>query len=125
MKRVRKKIVLLLVVVIVLAFASLTASAGSTSYTLSGDYQTVFSTGGGLNRNITLECRNINIFHHNDVRMLDEHGDVIWESYGAVGYNGIRTFWCGSDVYVMQARVGAMNILGMVTPYRADCTVSW
>lgn len=98
------------------------------NYAINGTYTTVASmstSGNGFNRNVTLECSNINVFHHNDVRMLDKYDNVIWEEYGAVGYNGTRTFWCGSNVYKIQVRVALQNILGAVTPLNGNCIVSW
>lgn len=95
------------------------------SYTLYGSYTTVATSTTGFNRNIRISCNNINVFHHNDVRMLDRNGNVIWEEYGAVAYNGSRRFWCGSNVYQVQVRVALQNVLGAATPLRAECTVSW
>jgi hypothetical protein len=121
----KKIIPLLLVLVFALALTSVAAFAGSTSYTVHNAYVTMYSPGGGINRNVTLSFNNSHFAHHNDVRMLGQNGNVIWEEYGAVGYNGTREFWCGSDVYAIQTRVALANVLGIVTPLNAECNVSW
>ena len=38
-----------------------------------------------------------------NIRMLDSSGNQIWVEYGAIPGLGSRTFWCGSDVYKIQA----------------------
>lgn len=39
-----------------------------------------------------------------DIRMLGKHGNVIWSEKEAVSGLGKRIFWCGSDVYTIQAK---------------------
>ena len=41
---------------------------------------------------------------HTDIRMLDKNGNVVWSECCAVDCNQIRTFYCGSNVYSIEAR---------------------
>ena len=102
MKKASKKIALLLIIVLVFSSISMVAFAGSTSYTVYDTYVTIFSVptnGAGTNKNIKTSFQNISVYHHNDIRMLDKNGNIVWKEYGAVDYNATRTFWCGSNVY--------------------------
>ena len=38
-----------------------------------------------------------------NIRMLGKSGNVIWSENEAVAGQGSRVFWCGSDIYTIQA----------------------
>ena len=50
-------------------------------------------------------------------------GNTVWEEFGAIDYSSSRQFWCGNNVYRLQARVGAVNILGDSPFKTAQCDV--
>ena len=73
-------------------------------------WRTIATSNSGFNCNIYIECLN-NTFLPNswtvsptDIRMLGKRGNVIWSESGAVAGLGNRTFWCGKDIYKIQAR---------------------
>lgn len=125
MKRSRKFLALVFSVVLLLAL-SMPALAAAKNVTISGgQYVEVLGGGACRNKNVTIECQNVVVLHHNDVRMRDINGNIVWEEYGAIGYNGSRTFWCGDNVYSIEVRIGAKNIVGDYIPKRGSCTVFW
>lgn len=73
-------------------------------------WKKVAESSPGFNCNVYIKCMNGSILPGTwmvaptDIRMLDQHGNVIWSESGAVAGQGDRTFWCGSDVYEIQAK---------------------
>lgn len=73
-------------------------------------WKTVAVASSGFNCNVYINCRNTAFLPNSwtvsptDIRMLGRNGNVVWEESGAVAGLGNRTFWCGSDVYTIQAR---------------------
>ena len=73
-------------------------------------WKTVAVASSGFNCNVYIECMNTAFLPDTwtvsptDIRMLGSNGNVVWEESGAVPGLGNRTFWCGSDVYTIQAK---------------------
>ena len=66
------------------------------------------SNGGGLNRNVTIDCYNTR-GQNNDVIMYGRNGQVVWQENSAITSGGGRTFWCGTDVYKVCIRQSSVN----------------
>lgn len=124
MKKRAGTIIAILAMLIFVLGMTVTAYALS-SYNLSGTYKDIWvaSGGTGINRSIWVDVDNTNNQHHTDIRMLDKNGNVVWEEYGAIDYSSRRLLWCGSNVYHLQARVGAKTILGELINKFAICAV--
>lgn len=127
MKTIKKSIVILFAICLFISpIFSITSFAGSVNnVTLGSSYVTVLGNGACSNKNVTIICYNTSSLHHNDVRMKDSSGNVVWEEYGAIDYSSQRTFYCGSNVYSIEVRIGAKNILGDLVPKTGSCNVTW
>lgn len=142
MKRMRSIGALMVVLALVLSLGSVSAfaatpaapdaeeatvetkSIAATNITLSGVYTVVADRSRTVfGDDIQIVCYNTNTLHHNDVRMKDANGNVIWEEYGAIDTNGSRIFYCGADVYTIEVRIGAKNIVGDMAPKVGSCNV--
>ncbi len=119
-KNLKKICSLFIVLALILSMGSISAFAAETNdevspaatvFELSGTYTVVASGSAATNRSVTIICYNKYSVHHNDVRMRDINGNVVWEEYGAIGCSGSRTFSCGSDVYYVEVRIAATNIV--------------
>ena len=110
-------------VVLMMLSLSVVAFAAGKAVAYGGEYTELLGSGNCANKTISVYCINTSTLHHNDVRMLDSSGNIVWEEYGAIDYSGSRSFWCGSNVYSIQIRVGAKNILGDLIPKFATCDV--
>lgn len=107
------------------------ASVSSRTYyleTLTDTYKRVWRPSGNntiapINGYITIRVTEPSRFTHTDIRMLDRNGNVIWEEFGAIPNNSVRTFYCGPNVYYVEARIGAINVLGL--PYRHGQSKTW
>lgn len=124
-KNAKRLIATLVLVVALIATVSITAFAVSYNVTLSGTYTEVVGSGQCSNRYVTITCYNTNSLQHQDVKMLDSSGNTLWEEYGAIDYSDTRTFWCGSNVYSIEVRIGGKNIIGDWMPKIGSCNVSW
>ena len=73
-------------------------------------WKTVATSTSGFNCNVYIKCMNTAFLPNSwtvsptDIRMLNKSGNVIWQESGAVAGLGERVFWCGSNVYTIQAR---------------------
>ena len=71
-------------------------------------WKTVATSTTGFDCNVYIKCMNTGMIgwqvSPTDIRMLDRNGNVVWSENGAVAGQGNRTFWCGSNVYKIQAR---------------------
>lgn len=87
---------------------------------LGNAYVNVYIAKNGINRNVTLVIVS-NSLRAVDVRMIGHDGSVIWEEAGAIPTRSPRqrTFWCGSDVRAIQARLSGSDI----HPDKANCEV--
>lgn len=66
-------------------------------------WTTIATSTTGFNCNIEILSRNAAI-STTHIRMLDKNGNVLWSENDAIACNDSRIFWCGSDVYTIQAR---------------------
>ncbi|MDO4611995.1 MAG: hypothetical protein Q4B29_00830 [Candidatus Saccharibacteria bacterium] len=119
MKNLKKICSLFVILALTLSMGNIPASAAApddeaspamTVFALNGEYTVVASGAAATNRSVTIICYNDASVHHNDVRMRDINGNVLWEEYGAIPHSGSRTFICGSDVYYVEVRIAATNI---------------
>lgn len=70
------------------------------------------SASNPINDNLHIQTQSLSNTH-TDIRFLNANGTVVWEECCAIDYNCERTFWCGSNVYVVEARShwgGPINI---------------
>lgn len=88
-------------------------------------WTTIAETSGssGFNCNFQVSCLNTSFVpgtfatvSPTDIRMLGKNGNVVWEESGAVAGLGSRVFWCGSDVYKIQARCQYGSGVIYITP---------
>ena len=86
-------------------------------------YSNLYLGYGPINSYLWVEAFNINKYHAIDVRMLDKNGNVLWEKHAAIGPGATERFWCGPDVYVVQGRTVATNILGNLRDRISYCNV--
>lgn len=70
---------------------------------VSTSWKTIATSTTGFNCDVFIECRNLDLAAL-DIRMLGKNGNVVWSESGAVGGQGNRIFWCGSDVYTIQVK---------------------
>lgn len=70
---------------------------------VSTSWKTIATSTTGFNHNVFIECRNPDLAPL-DIRMLGKNGNIVWSESGAVGAQSNRMFWCGSDVYTIQAK---------------------
>ena len=124
-KSIRTAFCLIAVLIVTLSFSSTAfAATMANNITLGPDYVIVVGNGNCSNKSVTITCYNNSTYHHNDVRMKDSNGNIVWEEYGAIDYSGQRTFYCGSNVYSIEVRVGAKNIIGdLLFPKVGSCNV--
>lgn len=124
-KSIRVILCIMMVLAAIMTFGA-TAFAATTvnNVTLGPDYVIVVGNGNCSNKSVTITCYNNSTYHHNDVRMKDSSGNIVWEEYGAIDYSGQRTFQCGGNVYSIEVRVGAKNIIGdLLFPKVGSCNV--
>lgn len=124
MKR-KTKTLLSIVLIAIMLFCTTGIAHAAGPYTLNSTYQDIWVATGntGINSHIWARVYNTSSLHHTDIRMLDANGNTVWEEFGAIDYSSSRQFWCGSNVYRLQARVGAVNILGDSPFKTAQCDV--
>lgn len=81
---------------------------GSDKVEFSTTYKTIAyvdtSRSTGLGAEIVILVPTNTSISDNDIIMLDRNGNRVWEEFGAIPYEGIRSFECGSDVYTVQIR---------------------
>lgn len=118
-----KLIVAIAIFVLFFSTSGIRTFAAANTIWYSGTYVDLLNPGSCANRNVSVYCYNTNSLQHNDIRMLDSSGNVVWEEYGAIDYSGSRTFWCGSNVYRIQIRVSGKNIVGDLMPKNGVCNV--
>ncbi len=58
---------------------------------------------GPINGYVKLSTKN-EWYTHLDVRFIGKNGNVIWSECNAIDIYGTRTFYCGSDVYSIEAK---------------------
>lgn len=141
-KKIKAALSLLLAFAMLMSVTSITAFATSTNddnaeltptsgistmaynVTLNGSYTVVASGAKVKGKSITIVCYNAYSNQHNDVRMKDAAGNVLWEEYGAIDYSSQRTFHCGNDVQSVEVRIGGKDIIGdLFTPKVGSCNV--
>lgn len=124
MKR-KTKTLLSIALIAIMLFCTTGIAHAAGPYTLTSTYQDIWVATGntGINSHIWVRVYNTSSLHHTDIRMLDANGNTVWEEFGAIDYSSSRQFWCGSNVYRLQARVGAVNILGDSPFKTAQCDV--
>ena len=118
-----KAFVSVVLAVLLLVALNTVVFAASKVVVYGGNYTELLGSGNCANKTVSVYCINNNTLQHNDVRMLDSLGNVVWEEYGAIDYSGSRSFWCGSNVYSIQIRVAGKNIIGDLMPKFATCDV--
>ena len=121
-KRAYRISTMLLAIVFMFSLMVIPAYA-ATIEKIDNTYATIYTKNSSKEYYVWVEVDNNSAYHHTDIRMLDENGQVVWEEYGAVDYSSARKFVCGSNVKEIHARVGAKNILGFGRPLVAFCTV--
>ena len=81
--------------------------------TISTSWTTIATSTTGFNRNVYIKSMNLGMdglrVLPTDIRMLDKNGNVVWSENGAVPGQGSRTFWCGSNIYTIQAKTQASS----------------
>lgn len=65
-----------------------------------------------------IKVQNSVIFAYNDVRMLDNYGNVVWEEHRAINGNSSRTFWCGSNIARIEVKTNTG--FGVISAYDCD-----
>lgn len=101
----------------------LTTRGYTETRTILEHYSNLYMGYGPINSYLWVEAFNINVYHAIDVRMLDKNGNVLWEKHAAIGPGATERFWCGPDVYVVQGRTVATNILGNLSNRISYCNV--
>ncbi len=71
-------------------------------HNITTSWKTIATSTTGFNCNVYIKCYGTDLSRLN-IRMLGKNGNVVWSENGAVPGLGSRTFWCGSDVYTIQA----------------------
>ncbi len=73
----------------------------------SNQWTTIATSTSGFNCNVYVKCMNTTLdglrVVGTNIRMLGRNGNVIWSENEAVAGQGSRVFWCGSDIYTIQA----------------------
>lgn len=71
-------------------------------------WQTVATSTTGFNCDVYIKCMNTGTIgwqvSPTDIQLLDRHGNVVWSQKGAVAGQGDAIFWCGSNIYEIQAK---------------------
>lgn len=81
----------------------------------SSKWTTIATSTTGFNTNVKILVTNGAVPATTSIRMLGKNGNVVWEEYKAISWSSSRVFWCGSDVYTIQARTN--NGVGSATCY--------
>lgn len=68
-----------------------------------------------INGQVRIKANN-NGHTHTDIRFIGKNGEIVWEECCAIDCNKIRTFYCGPDVYAIEARAHFYGI--SLTDYR-------
>ena len=78
--------------------------------TVKTQWKTIAEAPNGFNQNVQVE-HNSSMYKPPlgilglDIRMLDKNGKVVWQESEAIpGSKVYRTFWCGPNVYKLQAK---------------------
>lgn len=75
-----------------------------------GTWSTIYINDNGINANVKISVITSSLISRGaDVRMLGRNGEVVWIERQAIGVNGERTFWCGSDVVHLQAKAAVSD----------------
>ena len=75
-----------------------------------GTWSTIYINNNGINANVKISVITSSLISRGaDVRMLGRNGEVVWIERQAIGVNGERTFWCGSDVVHLQAKAAVSD----------------
>ena len=75
-----------------------------------GTWSTIYINNNGINANVKISVITSSLISRGaDVRMLGRNGEVVWIERRAIGVNGERTFWCGSDVVHLQAKAAVSD----------------
>lgn len=70
----------------------------------SSAWTTIATSTTGFNCNVKISALNGGLPATTSIRMLGKDGSVVWEEHQAISFSSSRIFWCGSDVYKIQAR---------------------
>lgn len=71
-------------------------------YVTSTAWKTIATSTSGFNCNVHVYAMTNAAYV--SIRMLDRNGNVVWSETNSVPGNQSRNFWCGSNVYKIQAK---------------------
>lgn len=72
-------------------------------YVDSKSWKTIATSSTGFNCNVKIASLGTSITTV-DIQMLGKSGNVLWCEYESFGSSSSRVYWCGSDVYKIQAK---------------------
>lgn len=76
---------------------------GGGIYVDSKKWTTIATSTNGFNCNVHVHTASTSL-DYTSIRMLGKNGNVVWSEKNAIVPLGSRDFWCGSDVYKIQAK---------------------
>lgn len=110
MKRIKKTACIILSLIMIFTFTPITQAHAATEYVtmVKAAWTRVYpapsnTTTKPINGWVRIEAQNSGATHL-DIRMMGKNGNEIWSECCAVDYNEIRSFWCGEDVYSIEAK---------------------
>lgn len=77
-------------------------------YVTSTAWRNIATSTNGFSCNVKIGAYTGNVAYLS-VRMLGRNGNVVWSETNAVAGNHSRVFWCGSDIYTIQAKATSGN----------------
>ena len=99
------------------------AATNNQAVDINGSWKEIYSDDNGIGANIYIRVDAVSNDCHVDIRMLDSSGTPIWTEMGSLELFESRTYWCGSNVYTIEARVGPIGPIGLFSPKKGSVTV--
>ncbi len=124
-KKSRKVIAVVLLLIVIASMVGQTVALGAytTSMPLNGTYKPLFSSGRGINAWVKITISGIPSGQRLNVRLKSAHGTVMQTMVGVLTSNGSASVWCPASAFSIEGQIAAFNLLGLITPARANAKI--